>query len=591
MPKPRMSRPSQLRQPAKFPQGGAEKPPQFCEMIPAPEGWPAELEPQAFHGVAGEIARTLEPHTEGDPNAILVQLLIGFGNLIGRSAHIVNDGSKHFMNEFCVLTGRSGRGRKGTSWARAVDALKAADADWAKRRIESGLSSGEGLIEPVKDKEGAEAETVDKRLLIIEPEFAGVLSAAGRQGNILSPMIRNAWDTGWLQALTKSPTCATDAHVSIIGHITNEELREKLTRTEQANGFANRFIWISVRRKRKISRQNRQEPDMAPLYERFAAAAHFARSVGRLELAPETEPLWDEFYHQLPDETPGISGSLTGRAEGHVSRLSCIYALLDRSAVVRPEHLTAAIALWQFSERCVFHIFGQQTGTPVGDTILSQLKANPEGLTKNELHNLFNKHKTKEEMESILRSLAYRNLIQSSRVSTMGRPREVWVLANRDGQAPPELGRTLREMIPQYTDRQAEELWQACRLRAPDCTPEEIAHFVALQMPTIRTGKIHFPIAYLLSAAPPWFEGAALKEYRSQMKASAPDPTPEDREAEIDRYYDLLRIYQEQLTANPHSDVRAITEANIEGVQRRLNELEGRGRERESKYIKAGKAG
>lgn len=318
---------------------------------------------------------------------------------------------------------------------------------------------------------------------------------------------------------------------------------------------------------------------MAPLYERFAAAAHFARSVGRLELAPETEPLWDEFYHQLPDETPGISGSLTGRAEGHVSRLSCIYALLDRSAVVRPEHLMAAIALWQFSERCVFQIFGQQTGTPVGDAILSQLKANPEGLTRNEIRELFNKHKSSEEIETILRSMAYRNLIQSSRVSTTGRPREVWVLANRDGQAPPELGRTLREMIPQYTDRQAEDLWQACRLRAPDCTPDEIAHFVALQMPTIRTGKIHFPIAYLLSAAPPWFEGAALKEYRSRQAPETPAPTAERREAEIDRYYSLLRFHQEQLEANPDSDARPTIEANIEGVQRRLRELEG-GRER-----------
>ena len=41
--------------------------------------------------------------------------------------------------------------------------------------------------------------------------------------------------------MTKSPAKATDAHISVIGHITTDELRRSLTRTEAANGFANRL--------------------------------------------------------------------------------------------------------------------------------------------------------------------------------------------------------------------------------------------------------------------------------------------------------------------------------------------------------------
>jgi hypothetical protein len=38
-------------------------------------------------------------------------------------------------------------------------------------------------------------------------------------------LIREAWDTGTLTTLTKnSPLCATGAHISIIAHITEEEL-------------------------------------------------------------------------------------------------------------------------------------------------------------------------------------------------------------------------------------------------------------------------------------------------------------------------------------------------------------------------------
>ena len=70
-----------------------------------------------------------------------------------------------------------------------------------------------------------------------------------REGNTLSAIIRQAWDSGNLHPLTKnSPIRATDAHISIIGHITREELLRYLTETEQANGFANRFIWLMVYR-------------------------------------------------------------------------------------------------------------------------------------------------------------------------------------------------------------------------------------------------------------------------------------------------------------------------------------------------------
>src|SRR3712207_3905697 len=47
--------------------------------------WPSPLDRAAYYGLAGEITDMIEPHTESDPIAILGQLLVGFGNLIGRS--------------------------------------------------------------------------------------------------------------------------------------------------------------------------------------------------------------------------------------------------------------------------------------------------------------------------------------------------------------------------------------------------------------------------------------------------------------------------------------------------------------------------
>jgi hypothetical protein len=118
---------------------------------------------------------------------------------------------------------------------------------------------GEGLIYAVRDRvegENKKGETAvldegveDKRLLVLEAELAGVLKVMSREGNTLSPVIRQAWDDGALQTLTKnSPMKATSAHVSMVGHITKAELLRHFTETEAANGFANRFIWLLVKR-------------------------------------------------------------------------------------------------------------------------------------------------------------------------------------------------------------------------------------------------------------------------------------------------------------------------------------------------------
>jgi len=228
----------------------------------APTGWPKPLPREAYHGCVGRIVDAIRPHTEADPIAILFQLLVGFGNLIGRHAHFWIDGANHYTNLFVVLVGQSSRGRKGTSWGHARGVLKAIDEEWSGSHIETGLSSGEGLIKSVCDRSSDNAGVDDKRMLVVEPEFANVLKNADRQGNILSVILRQAWDDSNLQVLTVSKTKATGAHISVIGHITSDELRRYLTATEQANGFANRFLWICVRRSKLLPLGGRVTEDL-----------------------------------------------------------------------------------------------------------------------------------------------------------------------------------------------------------------------------------------------------------------------------------------------------------------------------------------
>ena len=85
---------------------------------------------------------------------------------------------------------------------------------------------------------------LDKRLLVIEEEFVRVLRVGSRDGNILSSVIRDAWDGKTLRGLSKtSPSKASGAHISIIGHITREELLANLAQGDATNGVGNRFLW------------------------------------------------------------------------------------------------------------------------------------------------------------------------------------------------------------------------------------------------------------------------------------------------------------------------------------------------------------
>ena len=310
--------------------------------------WPDELEPSAFYGLAGDLVRFIEPHTESEPAALLTQALVAFGNLVGRTAYFAAEADQHFCNSNVVLVGTTSKGRKGSSLAQTRRALSGIDNQWEARRP-SGLASGEGLIwavrdpiekqEPIKEKGRiAGYQTViidegiaDKRLLIAEPEFAQVLKVVGRESNILSSVIRMAFDSGNLQSLAKnSPAKATGAHISIIGHITRAELRKQLSATECANGFANRFKWVCVRRSKLL-------PDGGAVYAinfseiaaRFGHAFEFAQSVGELRRDDEARELWHAVYEQLSEGKPGLLGDVTSRAEVHVMRDAMVYALLD----------------------------------------------------------------------------------------------------------------------------------------------------------------------------------------------------------------------------------------------------------------------
>jgi len=410
--------------------------------VPPADTWPAPLGEEAYHGIVGDIVRAISPHTEADEAALLVQLLVAAGNCIGRTPHFMAEADYHALNLYAVLVGDSSKGRKGTSWGHIRRIFERVDAAWVPR-IMDGLSSGEGLIHEVRDPQKGvkkDEETIvdpgspDKRLLVQAPEFASVLQVQGRDGSTLSGVLRTAWDRGNLRVMTrKNPLTATGAHISIIGHVTREELLRLFDSTDAANGYANRFLWFAVRRSKLLPLGGRiGEVDFAPLITRLSKAVYAARMIGEITRDEAATTVWCEVYGDLSEGKPGLLGAMTARAEAQVMRIACLYAVLDLSRVIRVEHLYAGLAVWAYSAKSARWIFGDRLGDPVADEILRNLRMNPDGLTRTEISDLFGRHKNATQITAALHALEARGLGRCEHeapASGMGRHIERWYAA------------------------------------------------------------------------------------------------------------------------------------------------------------------
>jgi hypothetical protein len=262
-----------------------------------PEGWPAPPRSAVYHGLAGEIVHTISPHAEADPVAILSQLLVAFGAAAGRGAWFQVEATRHHPNEFMLLVGDSAKARKGSSWDHVRRLLDTADPSITGRTL-TGLSSGEGVIWAVRDPSAQDPGIPDRRLLVIEPEFASVLKSTSRDISTLSPTLRSAWDGRPLAILTRTaPARATDAHIAVIGHITQTELQHHVNPVELANGLLNRFILIACRRVRLLPEGGGPDPlKRSGLDRRLAQALAAARNAGQLRLSPPARERWVEAY-------------------------------------------------------------------------------------------------------------------------------------------------------------------------------------------------------------------------------------------------------------------------------------------------------
>ena len=113
-----------------------------------------------------------------------------------------------------------------------------------------------------------------------------------------------------------------------------------------------------------------------------------ARIVGRATLSPAARELWWQIYPQLIRPADGLLGQLPAGAETHTIRLALIYTLLDGQKNIEPEHLHAAVAVWDYARRSAAWALGQATGDPLAEHIHAALPRSLGGLIHTQIQDL-----------------------------------------------------------------------------------------------------------------------------------------------------------------------------------------------------------
>jgi putative DNA primase/helicase len=328
-----------------------------------------------LYGLIGDVARAGGEGTETNPYAIAANFTAYLACAVGRNPYLPIGNTWHHARQFVLHVGRSGRGRKGDALSlvmRIDQALRDLSDLHAPQIHRGGLSSREGLAALIHDgyKQGRQkVEPVnDKRLWVVESEFANVLHQGRRDGNTLSAALRDCWDGVSMKPATKSNRLyASDPHVCLSGAISPGELLALMKTRDLTNGFANRFLMVWAERTQVVPFPKATPQEVVDQIARrvleileFASAdQHSHRDGLRMELSAQAQWRYGQLYRVELNEECGnpVLAALLERRAPMLLRLAMLFALTDCSLRIDGQHIDAAAAWIRHAVASVRYVF------------------------------------------------------------------------------------------------------------------------------------------------------------------------------------------------------------------------------------------
>lgn len=338
---------------------------------------PPKADPLMFYGLLGRFARQAAEGTEVNPVAAMAAAMTWLSGSMGRNPviHVGNDW--HRLNLFAKHVGRSSRGGKNMALGLLKDVIKVIGklpdgAALCPQMHSGGLSSREGLAWLIHDgyKQGKEEflPIADKRLFVVETEFANVLAQGKRDNNTLSTALRDAWDGGSIKPAVKGcRVWATRTHIALYGCITPGELRSRMASNDLSNGFANRFMIFWAERQGCIPFPQRARDEVADGFAqefgkiiRHGLGGYPSETSPRvLRMSKQGAGLYADCYREFRQPHPAgelITGLLERRAP-MLLRISGLFAMTDLQDEICRKHIEAAKCWMDYYTGSVAMIF------------------------------------------------------------------------------------------------------------------------------------------------------------------------------------------------------------------------------------------
>jgi hypothetical protein len=400
-----------------------------------PGAFPAPIPDAAmFAGILGEMMEAARPTTEADPVGVYASLLAMTGAAIGEGTYVQIGSTRHPLLIWPLLFGGTGSGRKGEATNTASiffrNSYPGADNFTAR-----GLSSGEGLIERIRDVEDEEDKggTEDKRLLVIETEFVQVMARAKREGSTLAAVLRQAWDGGALSVLNRAHLKASGSHVVIIGHITPDEFRVKLAESDMAGGTYNRFLPLFVERSKRLPLPPALDKEIIDILGgRLARSIDAAREVRQVGLDGEAVKVWtNDIYEEFTtfDDESAVYTQFIQRAAPYCRRIAALEAALAGRHSASADDIRAAAAAVRYAIGSARYVLGRTSRNPDLEKIRRAIgTAGPDGISRSEVSALFSRNKSAATLEALLNELTASDGFEKFFCPTHGRPAEAYRL-------------------------------------------------------------------------------------------------------------------------------------------------------------------
>jgi hypothetical protein len=394
-----------------------------------------------LYGVIGEFAKSAAEGKGLNPVATAIGCMTWLSAELSPRPVIAVGDIYHPCRIYAVHVGRSSRGGKGDSLnlvKKVHRQISLIDPTLLAKSHTGGISTREGLALELHDGYGqgdsATHAIQDKRLFIIEPEFAQVLSQGKREGNTLMTALRDCWDDGGvIKPLTKnSRIWSTDPHIAIFGNITPFELRSKLTINEVHGGTLNRFLLIFAERLDYVPIPEVTSEVVVEAYaHRFIDIIRYAKSNygssgydhiserSLLTMTHEAKAYWLHVYAELV--TPFVDdliAAATDRRHAYALRLALLFALTDKSSLIELPHLKAGVAWVKFAALCTQYVLSDGADDSAlpdpknSEKLIQYLRSVGGSATRSQItKNCFKRHLSGKALDAVLQPLLDRGVL------------------------------------------------------------------------------------------------------------------------------------------------------------------------------------